>query len=431
MRAKQRVRCSSYSARRAQVVLLLTALGGLQGAVAAEDATVTAAGVETAGPAGPSHMSEDIRAAIDRVVVIATRSPAGQKASGSYDKETAGLVGGMAAGSELGRIRTEVGPVPVYIPIPILTIPGAIFGGLSGATRRQIQEFRDALTEELVNADSKTLTDDGLALDVFWAIRRLPGLDSKILAPTAAMPEDTDAVLYVVFDAVGIDVQGKEAVITTSAEASLLRSNDGATLYRQVVHYQDRDTLRNWTDNDNALWRDYVNYARHYLGRAIAAEVFDRVELGHTLTPNATDSAKRSRKDDRLFVSRSPAPTLAWEFTPAASGSTSPWAAAIDESNTFYDVEIYDANQLVYVEEQVPDPYHSLAMELEPCRSYRWSVRPSWHIDGEIRFGDWMRLGEADGPRFEEGVGIRGRQASEAPAYSQDFPLLQIECSRR
>ncbi len=379
-----------------------------------------------------SHMSEALRSSVHKVVVIAGQSPAGQAVTGSYENATAGLAGGMESGSKLGTITTDIGGVPVNIPIiPGLALPGAIFGGLSGATKREIQEFRDKLTEEIVHAASPPLRSDGLALDVFCGIHKLPNLESQLFAPTVEIPNDTDAILYVSLNDLTIDVQGNEAIITTTATATLRRLSDGRNVYKKVLLYQDRDTLKNWTENENALWRDYTNFARYYLGREISADVFDRVELSHELRPTETDTAERARKNKRKFSSRSLTPTLAWELTLDGGDSYGSWTDTIDESDIFYDVEIFDNRRLVYSEEQVPDPRHTVAFELDPCQTYRWSVRPAYHVDGDIKFGQWMRFSPASDTENEAAKGMFGKQASAAPAYIQDFALLKIECSRR
>lgn len=387
---------------------------------------------EQAGAARvPTHMSEALRASIKKVAVIAGASPRGQSVTGSYEKATEGLVGGIDSGSRIGTISKEIGGVPISFPIPILTIPGAIYGGLSGAAKREIQQFRDQLTEELARAESRSLSGDGLAMDVYFGLQSLPNLETKVIAPTTPMPENTDAILYVGLDEVTIDVQGKEAIVTTSARATLRRLSDGRNLYEKVTRYQDRDTLRNWTENDNALWRDYVNFARHYLGREITAEVFDKIELRHELRPLETDTAVRDRKNERQLVSRSLSPTLAWELTLLGGDSYGPWVESIDESNIYYDVEIYDKHQLVYVEEQVQGSRHTVLIELEACKSYRWSVRPSYRVGSDIKFGEWMRFESAADAEANAAAGIYGRQASAAPAYIQDFAALRIECGKR
>ena len=381
-----------------------------------------------------AHMPEEFRSEIRKVVVIAGEVPADEEITGSYEKKTPGLIGGMESGRRMGTITKEVGGVPVHIPIPILQIPGAIFGGLSGAAKREIQDFRDELTDELAAAEKQPLTNYKLALDVYRELGRLPNLDSKLFAPTTPVPEDTDAILYASLTGLAIEVEGKEAILTTSAKMTLRRLSDHVDLYVQEIQYKDRDTLSNWTENDNALWRDYANFARHYLGREISAKVFGRVELQHELLPNESDTAARAKKDERQFVSRSSSPTLAWELTVAEDNAHPPWTKTIDESAIYYDVEIYDMHRPVYSQKRVQDPHHTIAMEL-PCQTYRWSVRPSYHIDGDIKFGQWMRIepetdAEAD-TEAETGDGIVGRKASEAPAYIQDFALLEIKCGRK
>lgn len=389
-----------------------------------------------------THMPDELRTRVQKVVIISTQRLAGQDVTGTYEKDTAGLLGGIEAGRRLGRISKQVGPVPIYVPIPILTIPGAIFGGLTGAAQREIQEFRDDLTEELTTSETQPLKDDGLALDVFWNLRKLPQLDSKIYSPTTEISADTQAILHVTFDNVGIDIQGKDAVITTSATAVLRPRRGGTDLFQAVVHYQDRDTLRNWTANDKQLWRSYANYARHYLGREIAAIVFDRVDAEIHLLPLETKSTRRDRKVERQMRSKLLQPVLAWEHAIDAD-AVLPWSTAVDESNTYYDIEIYDQDRLVYFEEQVPEPSHTVSMELPDCRTYRWSVRPSYHVDGKVFYGDWMRLAPPAAKKSKRrsrkkeaaedampatALGIFGRQASLSPAYTQDFPSLQIDC---
>ncbi len=418
-------------------IALLLGLGLCFAGVAAQESpSVPPVPVEEVVGPPPDHMSETLRKEINNIVVIATRGPAEGEVVGTYEKGTAGLIDGAAGGTRIGRIVKEVGPVPVVIPIPILVIPGAIFGGLSGAAKREIQEFRDALTEELIAAETDSLTDDGLALDVFWGLRKLPNLNSKIIAPTAEVPADTDALLYVVFRGVEIDVQGKEAIITTSAEAKVRGNTNGRDVFSTVVYYQDRDTLRDWTDNNNALWREYVNYARHFLGREISAEVFDRIKLPYTFAVAKTDTASRNRKDAHQLVSKTLRPTLAWDLQVSGNDAYGAWTHALTEAEIFYDLEIYDNHRLIYFEEQLPDPRHTLNMDLEQCGVYRWSVRPSYHVDGDVRYGEWARFPDAndEAPKISgvvSATGIHGRDASAAPAYIQNFASLDIKCGRR
>jgi len=375
-----------------------------------------------------THMSETLRSDIKKTVVIGGDSPPSEEIGGSYEKETAGLIGGINEGSRLGTVHQEIGGVNVNFPIPILTIPGAIFGGLSGATKRELQEFRDALTDELANAESKPLTNVGLALDVFRELGKVSGLETKLFAPTTPIPTDTDAILFVSFNDIGINVDGDEAELSVAAKATLRNASDGLKLYEIIVQYKDTDTLSKWIENENALWRDYANFAAHYLAREVSAVLFDRIDIGHDLQPKESDDVSRVKKNDWQGVTKSTRPTLAWESM-LADQSKSPFTATIDESNTYYDVEIYDTHRLVYVQRQVPELQHTLGFDIEDCKTYRWSVRPSYHVDGDIKYGEWMRF-ELDS-ETASGNGNVGRKASEAPAYIQDFATLQIKCGRR
>ena len=413
-----------------RALLSIGLIAGLFSVSPAFGQTAAQPAASTAAPAEPVEpMSETLRSEVTKTVVVAGDSPTAEEISGTYDKATPGLIGGMAQGSRLGTISQEIGGVNVNFPIPILTVPGAIYGGLSGATKREIQEFRDELTDELARAESQPLANDGLALDVYRELGKLPGLETKLFAPTTPVPEDTDAVLYVKFDELGIDVQGNKAVVTIAAKATLRRASDGSEMYETVVRYQDRDTLSNWTKDDNALWRDYSNFAAHYLAREISAAVFDGISVQHELRPQKTDTAKQDKRNERQFVSRTVNPALAWAYTLAADQPKNAWAGKIDESGVDYDLEIYDQHRLVYVGKQTGGPRHTVTAQLEPCQTYWWSVRPSYRIDGEIRFGDWMRFDSES--ESLPGHGLAGRDASTAPAYIQDFALLKIRCGAK
>ena len=378
-------------------------------------------------------MSESLRSSIKKVVVVPGLSPANNQISGSYEQDTPGLIGGMDSGSRIGTISKEVGGVPINFPIPGMALPGAIFGGITGKYKREVQEFRDALTEVLANAANQPLTNENLALDVFWGIRKVPNLDSKLFAPTTPIPPDTDALLYVSINTVRIDVQDNEAILTISAGATLNRVSDGMDIYKTVIHYQETDTLSNWTSNENALFRDYANFARHYLGRELTDDVFARVSLNHKLTPEETKTVKRIKKNEWQGRTKSLSPTLAWNLELLGGDPYGSWADTINASDIYYDVEIYDAHELVYAEERIPDSSHTVVVELEACQTYRWSVRPTYRVGGDVKTGEWMRAEPVADAETEIKVlkAIIGRNATEAPAYSQDFATLEVKCGRR
>jgi hypothetical protein len=254
----------------------------------------------------------------------------------------------------------------------------------------------------------------------------LPNFESNVFSPTTPIPEDTDAIVFVSLQDVTIDVDGKEAIITTTAKATVYSISDAIDIFDTEIQYQDRDTLGNWTDNELAVWRDYANFARHYIGREISAEVFYRVALNHTLQPKKSDSVRLGRKNIWQGDSKSLRPTLAWELTLLGGDTGIAWANEIDESDIYYDIEIYDAHRPVYSQQQIQDPRHTVAVELDACKTYRWSVRPSYHVDGDIKYDEWMRFNANAGNN-----GNVGKKASEAPAYIQDFATLEIKCGAK
>lgn len=402
---------------------------------------------------GPLHMPEELREPVEKVIVVSGRRVADQEVDGSYGRATPGLVGGMDRGSRMGTISKEVGGVPIYFPIPGTQLPGAILGGIIGLSQREIQEFRDQLTEQLVNSESPPLRSDGLALDAFWEIRRQePHLESHLFSTNLEIPEDADAVVHTDFDDLAIEIDGREAVITTSVIAKVQFPGDDRKVYETRISYRDRDELGNWTANDNALWLSYQNFARHYLGRAVGEDLFNRIAVDHELLPAASgDTTFRGERAQHL-ATNALTPTLAWTLEPGeAQGAI---ADVVETASVAWDIEIFDDRQLVYDAKDLPEPRHRLGYPLEPCATYRWSVRPVYRADDRVRFGEWMRFDhepqqsnrgkrrekspedkasearEALRARLDFGKGIMGRSASTAQAYVQDFATLEVGCSR-
>ncbi|MCH9693877.1 MAG: hypothetical protein K0U72_05155 [Gammaproteobacteria bacterium] len=385
-------------------------------ALVAISTLVLAIAPATAANAPQPQMSDEFRAEVRNVVVFAGTSPTAKDLTGSYEKRTSGFVDGANEGGQIGKgVSKEFGGVVLRIPLPKLTIPGMIVGGAKGMTEREIQDFRDALTDKLADAENPDLNHDALAADVFWRIRSVPGLGAKLLNQSPTVPAGTDSVLYVSLYGVDISVDGSEALITMKANATLRRLRDGHALYDKAFEYQDQDTLSNWTKDNNALWHNFVNFSRHSISRDIAAELFERVAWKYELNPAKTRDLKLVKKDPWRAATKSTSPTLAWELTqPAAtwaSGATKP----VDEQDIRFDVEVYDQQQLVYSAAGVAASEHRVGIELPACSRYRWSVRPSHQ--NSSRFGEWMQRK----PSVEE-------RASDAPAYSRGFAEFSVKC---
>jgi hypothetical protein len=376
----------------------------------------------TASGALAMEMSEDVRASVSKIAIFGSEGGSGESVKGTYDENTPGLLGGMAKGAGIGTIPVEVGGVPIGIPIPILREIGMIAGGISGKAKEEIQEFRDRLTDDLRAATDQPLSNDSLANDVYWGLRNASDAEPKLLALETPVPEGTDARLYVALTDFGINVQGDEAIIETVATARLIRHSDSTTLFTTEVRYSDRDTLRNWTNNDTVLWREYRNFARHYLGREIAAVLYERVAVDSELAPAGSGNVKPVKGDDWQGESRALMPTLAWDFEVTGDD-----AGSFDAADVTWDLEMYDANRPVYSAKRLQGKSHTVTVPLEACGHYRWTVRPKYVVNGVVRNGDWMRNTPVD----LHSNGNTGRSASTAHAYIQDFASLEISCKAK
>jgi hypothetical protein len=405
-----------------RLVLLSIAVMVVHGSVLAADSNQELASLvkDTA-----RLMPEEYRTSTNKIVVLPGTAPATGAVTGSYEKETLGLLDGMDEGRGFGTINKDIGGIPINFPIRILTVPGAIIGGLIGASTRELQEFRDALTKNLVEAANTTLSNDALATDVFWRLHAAPSIDAKVFALTTPIPQETEAILYVSFSDFTIDVQKDEAILTMSASAVLHRISDGVSLYENQVHYQDSDTLKNWTGNDSAAWKDFANYARHYLGREIGAEISERVKVQSELQPQKSKTIALVKKNVWQGVSKVRSPTFSWNHELAADDSQVGWAKTINGATVAYELEIYDQHQIIYAAKKIEEPQFMLDVELEDCKTYRWSVRPSYRIGGDVRYGEWMRSNP------DPANGNIGNAAAEASAYIYDFASLEIKCGRR
>lgn len=413
--------------RSAVLVLLIALATGSVAALAQEPAEEPAVAQEPAAEPAVAQapplpqMPGELRAAVTRIVILPTAGESNESITGTYNEETLGLAGGMAKGAGAGSVPVEVGHVPVSIPIPIIREIGMIFGGITGARQRTVQDLRDRMVEDLASAVDRPLSNVALATDVYWGLRNVEKLEPRLFAETTPIPTDTDAILYVHLDQIMLNVQEDEVIVSISAIARMQRYSDGTTLYRATAQYEDRDTLKNWARDDYALWHAYAEYARHYIARELTAILYERVDVKHELAPEWHPSVEPDKNDGWAGQTRSLTPTLAWDFKLIGGNE------ATEGASIAWDLEIYDQERPVYQAQRLPGTQHTLDRPLEPCKVYRWSVRPTYSRDGVTRNGTWMRR-NATGTG---GNGNSGRAISVAHAYVQDFPVLEVHCKAR
>ena len=393
----------------------------LTGAIAALMLFSGLAAAESAQPV--THMSDELRDTISRIVILPIPGESEEAITGTYDKDTRGLYGGVAKGAEIGRVPVEVGHVPINIPIPVLREIGMLVGGITGSMERWTQDLRDQMTDDLASEVEQPLSNIALATDVFWGLREIPSVDPKLFSVTTPIPPDTEAILYINLDEVTLNIQKDEAIVSTVATARLQSQADGTTLYRTTASYSDRDQLKNWAKNDYALWREYREFARHYLGRELIAELYARIKVDHSMEPVYRGSEiKPDKKDPWHGETKSVSPTLVWTYDVADEVKDE-----VDESKVLWDVEIYDSQRPVYQAQRVAGTRFKLDAPLEPCKTYRWSVRPAYSAGSGTNYGHWMRKGA----ETAQGNGNVGRAISVAHAYMQDFASFEVDCRAR
>ena len=368
-------------------------------------------------------MSDDLRDSISRIVILPVPGASDEAITGTYDKETRGLYGGVAQGAGIGQVPVEVGQVPISIPIPVLREIGMLVGGITGSVERRTQELRDQMTDDLADAVEQPLSNIALATDIFWGLHEIRSVHPKLFSVTTPIPPDTDAILYVNLDEVTLNIQKDEAIVSTVATARLQSQADGTTLYRTTASYSDRDQLKNWAKNNYALWGEYREFARHYLSRELIAELYARIDVDHTMKPVYGDGGIKPDKNDPWHgETKSVSPTLVWAYAVPEE-----IRSEIDESKIVWEVEIYDSQRPVYQAQRIAGTEFKLDTALEPCATYRWSVRPAYAHDSGTKYGAWMRKGA----ETAQGNGNVGRAISVAHAYTQDFASFEVDCRAR
>ena len=139
-----------------------------------------------------------------------------------------------------------------------------------------------------------------------------------------------------------------------------------------------------------------------------------------------TADIKLSRKNVWQGETKTDTPTLAWNLELLGDDAYGSWTDSIGPGDIYFDLEIYDNHRIVYEMKEIGESQHTLVYELDPCKTYRWSVRPTYYIGDDVRYGEWMQYtAKSEG---EIGKGIVGRNAASAPAYTQNFAALEIDC---
>lgn len=364
------------------------------------------------------HMPEDIRRSVHTVEVIPDKREPELRVGGDYGQYIPttgeGAAGGAAAGAKITGAMVAEDPRAVFLVpfiLPIALIAGGIGGAAAAKIEKELAEFREGLADELVADSNKPLPSDVFASAL---VDRLGSTDN-ILTVT----EGGDASLTVSITGISVDTENEDAVITAYAHAVLTSTTDGSTLFSKSLEYAERNTLRNWTANENALWDSYVIHARQFLAAEFVANMFETVRVRNVLRPLKTETFTGGWSGR----AKTNTPTFSWELFLLGGD---PYEGQIDEQDITFDLRIFEGGRLAYEARGIRETSHKLDDPLPLCKELRWSVRPVYQIDGETRAGTWMQYRSG----FDK---IWNNEALDnhpvTPEFWQYYPEVSSRCS--
>lgn len=377
-----------------------------------------------------THMSEQLRSTIRTVTVQPSAIAPTLIVTGDYGKAVPtageGASAGAGAGVKMtGEMISEDPRALLIAPIilPIAIIAGAIIGASAAKVQQQLQKFRDKLTTEITEENATTLPADVLAKNLHSHLEGFPDIDTTLVAADAPVRMDTDAILEVRVTELTITVNGNDAIMAMTAVANLRRTTDNTVLYNKTYSFRKKDSLRNWSEDDNALWDIYVEQAQHHFTRQISGDFFEKITLRHVLRPTKSD--RGTGRDDWSKSIITASPTFTWELFLLGGDAYEPWAEEIDASNATYELEIYHHSELVYAAADIATLDHQVREPLARCKTYRWSVRPTYRINGRSRVGEWMSYLSSFDSVFRSPT---SSTRTETPDFWQGFAKFDIRC---
>jgi hypothetical protein len=220
-----------------------------------------------------------------------------------------------------------------------------------------------------------------------------------------------------------VTVNGNDAVMKTTAVAELRRSADRKILHSNSYSFREKDTLRNWSKDDNALWDLYVEQSQRHFMRQMSSEFFDGIVLRHVLRPTRNGiGVQRGHWNNAV---RSKTPELGWELFLLGGDKYDPWTGTIDTDNVTYELEIYDDGRLVYAADKIAGLKHQVLEPLPACKTLSWSVRPRYQIDGKTRVGEWMSSLSSFDQIFRSPT---SSTRTETPDFWQGYARITTRC---
>ena len=364
------------------------------------------------------HMPERIRRSVRSVEVVADNRKPELRVGGDYGEYVPttgeGAVGGMAAGASVTGAMVAEDPRAIFlVPLifPVALIAGGIGGAAAAKIKKELAEFREALADDIVADGNQPMPSDVLASEL---LDRLGSTDDLL-----TVTEGGDALLTVSITGISVDTEKEDAIIIAFASGVLTSTIDGSVLYSKSLEYTERDSLRNWTADENALWNAYVVNARQFLAAEFVADMFETVRIRNVLRPLKTETFTGGWSGR----AKTSTPTLSWELFLLGGDS---YEGQIDEQDIAFDLRVFDGSRLAYEARRISGTSHEVSEPLPRCKELRWSVRPVYQIDGETRAGNWMQY-RSGFDKFWNNKALDAHPAN--PEFWQYFPEVSTRCS--
>ena len=366
-----------------------------------------------------SHMPENVRDKIQTVEVVAGATKLTLSVSGDYGEVVPGAgegaAYGAAAGVKVSGAMVLKDPRSVFLMpfiLPVALVAGTITGAAAAKIQQELTEFREEMADDLMTSDERPQPNERMANELKAYLETITNIE--------LVQANADALLSVAITRIDVKTEKDDAIVTAYATATLRSYSDGSAFsYTQSFEYGDRDSLRNWVANDNALWVAFADQARHYIATEAAADMFERIQVRHVLRPLPSDTFTGGWN----ARAKSATPTLSWELFLLGGD---PYGDKIDQDDITFDLRIYDGSQLKYEARDIAGTDHAIAEALPKCRTLSWSVRPVYRFDGKIRAGDWMHY-RSGFDKFWNNEALS--HVSEEPEFWKEFPIIKTRCS--
>ena len=364
------------------------------------------------------HMPENIRRSVRTIEVVADNRKPELRVGGDYGQYVPttgeGAAGGAAAGAKVTGAMVAEDPRAIFLVpfiLPVALIAGGIGGAAAAKIERELAEFREGLADDIVADGSQPMPSDVLASVL---VDRLGSTDDVL-----SVTEGGDALLTVSVTGISVDTEKEDAIISAFAGGILTSTIDGSVLYSKSLKYTERNSLRNWTANENALWDAYVVHARQFLAAEFIANIFETVHVRNVLRPIKTETFTGGWSGR----AKTSTPTFSWELFLLGGD---PYEGQIDEQNIAFDLRIFEGSRLAYEARRINGTSHEVSEPLPRCKELRWSVRPVYQIDGETRAGNWMQ-NRSGFDKFWNNKALDDHPAT--PEFWEYFPEVSTRCS--